>query len=324
MLKNEGYSRDFVEALDLEKEKGHLADEELVGDRDHGGMDSDINGAVDVIIREEDSSADSDGPGLERDVRPSLQPPSPRTGSTAMDGLDTISSHDDSILPEGPTGRLGGILDSLSLSSRSRRPSTTSDSSALSDPARWMPLLRPAETPVFTSCVHKANRRAFPRQLLPLTVGAKKGLSAQGNRARLLVLTKTRLLCIKDCDGELIVKKEMLIGGQGGGIGVVTGVEKGEQSFVVQTVNLSFVFRCNSSDGFLPRSRRRSALSQTIQRWLSDGQKRLEMLYLQGPPQLRSSNPIQMNGHGRPNFVLFFHLEVPWFCIFHVISSPAQ
>lgn len=237
---------DLRAVSDLEKEREHVIDEMQNRDenaQEHEVIDSNFNGVSSAVITEDGSSADSDVAGLEQDPPDFLRSQSP----TTLDVRDNASSLDDSSPSDGPTGRLGGILESLALSSRSRRPSTTSDSSTLSDPARWMPLLRPSETPVFTSCVQKATRRAFPRQLLPLTVSAKKGLGAQGSRVRLLILTKTRLLCIKDRDGELVVKKEMLIGGQGGGIGVVTGVEKGDQTFVVQTVSL-YTVTCHNTD----------------------------------------------------------------------------
>lgn len=170
---------------------------------------------------------------------PSLPPQSPLS-SAPVDVRDSTSSSGGSTASGSPPDKLGGILESLSLSSRSRRASTTS-ATFLSDPARWMPLLRPSETPVFSSTVYKAPRRTFPRQLLPLAGSAKKALNLQAkDKALLLVLTKTRLLCLKERDGLVIMKSEALIGGEGIGNGFVTGVEdKGDNSFVVQTVSAS-------------------------------------------------------------------------------------
>jgi hypothetical protein len=260
ILKSQAYSPESV-AFDAGTEDERQADMEtnrVENVQEHTGIKPTENGESDVI-HEGNSSSGFDIAGLEREAHRSKGSPSPPTGSSAMELHDMTSSYDDSPSSDNPTGRLGGILESLTLSSRSRRPSATSDSSTLSDPARWMPLLRPSETPVFTSCVLKSTRRAFPRQLLPLTGGAKKGLNAQGSKARLLVLTKTRLLCMKEHDGELVVKNEMLIGGQGGGIGVVTGVEKGDQTFVVQTVSSSdHLFAASITTRLLSRSRSRT------------------------------------------------------------------
>ena len=250
ILTNETYSTDSL-ALNAEGGRQRLIGMNTVRDEvvhAPDGVGLQINDEPDMVKREENSSSESDLAGQERKAIKHTRSRSP-AGSTPLELRDISSSYDDSIPSESPTGRLGGILESLTLSSRSRRPSTTSNSSALSDPARWMPLLRPSETPVFTSSVLKATRRAFPRQLLPLTGGAKKGLITQGTKARLLVLTKTRLLCVKERDGELVVKNEMLIGGQGGGIGVVTGVEKGDQTFVVQTVS-SFLVKYSYHGSF--------------------------------------------------------------------------
>jgi len=188
--------------------------------------------------------ADSGVAGLERDVRtriPPILPVEPSAYSAPLDVRDEASSSGGSSAGGSPTEKLGGIFESLVLSNRTRRPSTTSSSSIpFSNSFRWMPLLRPSEVPVFSSTVYKVPRRTFPRQLLPLTGSAKKRSNAQSRdkeHLRLLVLTKTRLLCLKERD-EVVVKCEALIGGQGSGNGVVTGVEeKGDRTFVVQTVS---------------------------------------------------------------------------------------
>lgn len=282
------------------------------------GLVPQTNGDADIVDRDENSSFESVLVTLERKTieTGSHSPPS---GSTQVEPRDTTSSYDDSTSTpsESPTGRLGGILESLSLSSRSRRPSTTSTSSTLSDPARWMPLLRPSETPVFTSPVLKAPRRAFPRQLLPLTgVGAKRGLITQGGKIRLLVLTRTRLLCMKERDGELVVKNEMLIGGQGGGIGVVTGVEKGDQTFVVQTVS-SFIVKYLLWLIFL-RYQSHTPTSRMTLFSLPGGRKKSERRCLRARHQIRSSDQISTNGR-HINFVIgsFLFLTLGYSMVLH-------
>ncbi|KAF8510571.1 kinase-like protein [Hysterangium stoloniferum] len=145
------------------------------------------------------------------------------------------------LTPSTPGRRLSmsGIFESLTLTTRSRRFSSSAPNGTLplSDPGRWLPFLRSSEMPVFSSCVFKAVRRTFPRQLLPVATRDKTKV-----KLRFLVLTKTRLLCLKDADGETIQTSEILIGGQGGGHGVVLGVERAEQGFVVQTASKSYAF----------------------------------------------------------------------------------
>jgi len=143
--------------------------------------------------------------------------------------------------PSTPGRRLSvsGIFESLTLTARPRRfsSSTTNGTLPLSDPSRWLPFLRSSEMPVFSSCVFKAVRRTFPRQLLPVATRDKTKV-----KLRFLILTKTRLLCVKDADGESIQTSGILIGGQGGGHGVVLGVERAEQGFVVQTAAKSYAY----------------------------------------------------------------------------------
>ena len=194
--------------------------------------------------------ADSGVAGLGRDMRTWIPPPQPPAPAAPLDVREEGSSSGGSSGGGSPTEKLGGIFETLVLSNRSRRLSATSSTSIpFSDPFRWMPLLRPSEVAVWSSTVYKAHRRTFPRQLLPLPGSAKKGLNAQSKdreHVRLLVLTKTRLLCLKERDGAVVVKCEALIGGRGSGNGVVIGVEeKGEKTFVVQTVRSCARFLAN-------------------------------------------------------------------------------
>lgn len=133
-----------------------------------------------------------------------------------------------------PSSRLTGFFDTLSLAARTRRSSSTSSTSTvLADSGKWMRLLRPSEVPVFSSCVLKAPRRSFSRHFLAAKPRENK------SKVRLLVLTKTRLLCLKENDGDVVLNNEVLIGGQGSenSNGVVTGVERVDEGFVVQTVS---------------------------------------------------------------------------------------
>jgi len=154
--------------------------------------------------------------------------------------------------PGSPSSRLTGFFDSLSLTARARSrrsSSTSSTSTVLSDTGLWMRHLRPSEVPVFSSCVlKKGGSKLMPkgRKMSFSRIGAGVvgiGLGKKDKAMRLLVLTKTRLLCLKEEDGEVVLGNEVLIGGQGGGgsNGVVTGVEKVEEGFVVQTVCFALV-----------------------------------------------------------------------------------
>ncbi|KAF8584831.1 kinase-like protein [Ramaria rubella] len=245
LVKNATKLPNSGDTFDVGVEWEHLVD----GDVDNGD-DGDGRGNADEVKAENDKESElknnTIGPGI---LSSSFVPPS--TGSNPLEVRDTASSQGDSSPSESSPGRLGGIFESLAISSRSRRPSLASNPlTTISDPARWMPLLRPSEAPVFTSCVYKATRRTFPRQLLPLPGNVKKGQVTLGRdkaKVRLLVLTKTRLLCLKERDGEILMKSEVLIGGQGSGVGVVTGVEQGDQSFVVQTLSKAYTYTTEDS-----------------------------------------------------------------------------
>ncbi|GJJ06133.1 hypothetical protein Clacol_000322 [Clathrus columnatus] len=172
------------------------------------------------------------------------------TGSAFM---DSDSSDSDSVptprfsppssIPNTPARRLSGLLETFSLASRSRRSSTTTKTSALSllnDPKRWMSLLRPSETVIFSSCVHKGNtngKLSFPKQIISSVsvTGRDKGIIKGKVKLRRLVLTKMRLVCLKEKDGEVVMKEDILLGSRGGAFGVLVGVEKSEQGFSVQT-----------------------------------------------------------------------------------------
>lgn len=73
--------------------------------------------------------------------------------------------------------------------------------------------------------------------------GRDKGIIKGKIKLRLLVLTKMRLLCLKEKEGEVVIKDEILLGSRGGAFGVLVGVEKTEQGFSVQTVSHPYFFQ---------------------------------------------------------------------------------